>query len=121
MKTFKNQGAQGDVLFIRINDLPQGLVRETGNGDNNGKIVGNDTYIVAHSETGHHHVMEQENVEFYSAANDEFALYAVVSEPTVLFHERSFDTHESLRVDPGTYKIVRQREYTAEGFRRAAD
>lgn len=111
MKTFTKQAAQGDLLITRINELPEGILQSDFKGD----------YVVAHSETGHHHVMNTDHAQFYTSANDEFALWVVVSEPTELKHNRSHDTHESLRVDPGVYRINRQREYTPEGFRRAAD
>lgn len=111
MNTFNQQAAQGDLLITRINALPDDLIRSNESGN----------YVVAHSETGHHHVMSTETAEFYEAANDPFVLYVVVNEPTQLLHERSFDTHSPLTVDKGIYRINRQREYTPEGFRRAAD
>lgn len=112
MNTFETQAAQGDLLITRIDSLPEGLLPVDGE---NGK------YIVAHSETGHHHTMSTEHCTFYRSANDDLALWAVVSEPTTLLHERSFDTHSPITVNPGIYRINRQREYTPEGFRRAAD
>jgi hypothetical protein len=45
----------------------------------------------------------------------------VVNKDTELKHLRSFDTHESLSIPEGLYRINRQREYTPEGYRRAAD
>lgn len=111
MNTFTNQAAQGDLLITRIEALPEGLVKTEAKGN----------YIVAHSETGHHHVMSTEHCDFYEAANDPFALWVVVNEPTTLLHERSFDTHAPIEVGEGIYRINRQREYTPEGFRRAAD
>jgi hypothetical protein len=112
MKTFKNQAAQGDCLVTRIDTIPVGLKPME---------LENDVYVVAHSETGHHHVLQQGGVNVFEAANDPFVLYLVVDKPVELKHLRSFDTHESLRINPGKYRINRQREYTAEGFRRAAD
>lgn len=113
MYTFEKQAAQGDLLITRVNALPEGfeLAEKTEDG----------LFVVAHSETGHNHVMSQESADFYTSANDEFALYVVVNEPTVLEHKRSFDTHSPISVGPGVYRVNRQREYTAEGFRRAAD
>ena len=52
---------------------------------------------------------------------NEFIAYLKVEEDTELKHKRSFDTHESLLLTPGIYEIRRQREYTPEGYRRAAD
>ncbi len=112
MKTFTSQAAQGDLLITRIDALPPDAIRET---------VSAADYIVAHSETGHHHLMATKDAEFYRAANDPFVLFVVVNEPTTLRHARSFDTHEPIHVDKGTYRVNRQREYTPEGFRRAQD
>ena len=112
MKTFKNQSRQGDALITRVESIPEGLEPMKPEGGN---------YIVAHSETGHHHVLPTQDVEVYEAANDPFVLYLVVNNETELKHLRSFDTHEALKVPPGTYRINRQREHTPEGFRRAAD
>ncbi len=113
MKTFKNIAAQGDMMLIRIAGLPEGV-----------KPVDaiNGAYVLAHSETGHNHVvMERPTVKLFSAM-DEFRAYLVVEgDPVELEHQRSFDTHESVKIEPGIYEVRRQREYTPEGFRRAAD
>lgn len=114
MKTFENQAAQGDMLIRRIDVLPQdNLIRVSDKSD----------YVLAHSETGHNHVIKETNgVDFYQHANDNFRAYLVVNKDFVdLEHMRSFDTHETLRIKQGVYEIRRQREYTPEGFRRAAD
>lgn len=112
MKTFERQAAQGDMLITKIDSIPEGLEPMKPKG---GQM------IVAHSETGHHHVLPEADVDVFHAANDEFVLYLVVNNETELKHMRSFDTHESLKLQPGKYRINRQREYTPEGFRRAAD
>ncbi len=113
MKTFDKQAAQGDLLITKVDSIPDDLklLEPEDDGD----------HIVAHSETGHHHVINSSDVKLYQAANDDFALYLIVDNETELKHKRSFDTHESLKITKGLYRINRQREYTAEGFRRAAD
>jgi hypothetical protein len=112
MKTFKKQAAQGDLLITKIDALPCGVTRAE---DENGE------HIVAHSETGHNHVLSAEHVDLYQAANDPFIAFAVVHHPTSLRHLRSFDTHSPIKINPGIYRINRQREYTPEGYRRAQD
>jgi len=116
MRTFTRMAAQGDFIIIRINELPTNLeVMAPENG----------VFVIAHSETGHNHVMERTHVEAFKAKNtkevDLYEMFLNVKEPTEINHLRSFDTHETLLVPPGTYKIRRQREYTPEGFRKAAD
>jgi hypothetical protein len=79
-------------------------------------------FVVAHSETGHNHVvLERPTVQMFSA-QDEFRSYLIVeAEPATVEHRRSFDTHEPFALAPGIWEIRRQREYVPEGFRRAAD
>lgn len=110
--TFKNQAAQGDCLITRVNKIPSGFLKID---------VKEDEYAVAHSETGHHHVMKKADVDFFEAANDPLVLYLVVNNETTLRHLRNFDTHAPITVDKGIYRINRQREYVPEGWRRAAD
>ena len=116
MKTFTRMAAQGDFLIIRVDTMPDNLVPlEPENGN----------IVVAHSETGHNHVMVADNVEAYRDSTisdaDLYEMFLLVQEPTVIEHQRSYDTHEELLVSEGLYRIRRQREYTPEGFRRAAD
>lgn len=112
MLTFKNQCAQGDMLLTKINHLPVDCIKQQSEkGD----------HILTHSETGHNHVMRDEFVDFYAAANDPFVAFIDVKKPTELRHLRSFDTHKTITVNPGLYRINRQREYIPEGFRRAQD
>jgi len=112
MKTFKKQAAQGDMLITKINGLPTDIKpMQPENG----------VFVCAHSETGHNHVIQDNGVKAYQAANDPFVMYLVVDKPAELKHLRSFDTHTPIMIPPGTYRINRQREYTAEGFRRAQD
>jgi len=119
MRNFEKQAAQGDILITRIGELPANIVEET-------KTTANGDFVVAHSETGHHHVIAAPDVNYFYAANDdgaknEFVSYLKVKKDTVLRHLRGFDTHEPINISKGLYKINRQREYTAEGFRKAAD
>ena len=117
MKTLGNMAAQGDFIIFRIKNIPEGV--EAVQPDATGK------FIVAHSETGHNHVMERTGVSCFKPANvkeaDLYQLFFAVEKDTVIEHLRSFDTHEAIRVPPGNYQVKRQREYTPEGFRRAAD
>ena len=116
-RTFTKMAAQGDFLIMRINDIPKNV--EPMKLDNTNHIV------VAHSETGHNHVMDRANVDAFVKAGtketDLFELFLSVKEDTPIEHLRSFDTHESIMVPPGNYIVKRQREYTPEGFRKAAD
>jgi len=111
--TFKNQAAQGDVLVTRIDKLPDGLKEMTPEDGQ---------FIVGHSETGHHHVVvaDRPTTKVYHG-NEPLLMFLNVKEPVLLRHERSFDTHKALKIEPGTYEIRNQREHTPEGWRRVAD
>lgn len=104
--------AQGDMLIIPISDLPLNLKGATPEGAH---------FILAHSETGHHHVIERAKAEVYESADDSFIAYVKALAPADITHQRPFDTHETVQLSPGLYEIRRQREYVAEGFRKAQD
>ena len=107
-------GAQGDILIIPCASIPK-TVKPA--------VAENGHYIIAHSETGHHHVIEKTRAEVYEAADDAFVAYIrTMGEGADIKHNRSFDTHETIHLEANqTYEVHRQREYVAEGFRKAAD
>jgi len=104
---------QGDMAIIRVSELPADAKQsESKNG----------MHVLAHSETGHNHVIADNHTTRYDvAANDLVSFVVVKDRPADVTHLRSFDTHETIRLDPGIYRINRQREYTPEGYRRVAD
>lgn len=114
MKTFNNCAAQGDLLIRRIDKLPDGLKpmkSEKG------------LYVLAHSETGHHHVVAEQKGVQALCCNDPLVSYLTVIDQVevTLEHLRDFDKHESILVKGGTYEIRRQREYAPEGWRKVSD
>lgn len=111
-KHFEKQAAQGDMLLRRIDKLPDGLVPAKAEGG---------LFVVAHSETGHHHVVKERSAQLLIDKTNAFIAYLNVLEACELEHLRSFDTHEALALEPGVYEVRRQVEYTPEGWRRAAD
>ena len=113
MKAFVNQAAQGDILITRVQKLPKDVVKAK---PCNGK------FIVAHSETGHHHSVAERGVQYFTTKNPMVAYLSVINDVEAkLEHERSFDTHEPLLLKGGTYEIRRQREHTPQGWRRVED
>ena len=118
MKTFNKCAAQGDVMFMRVDSLPEGL-KEINPDAKNG-------FVLAHSETGHDHVMEaRPNVKLF-ATHDPLVSYLQIVEATeeaenFIEHLRGFDTHAPIAFKPGIYKVINQRESAPEGWRRAAD
>lgn len=116
MKTFTKMAAQGDFVIIRIDSMPSNLEAIP---------AVNNEIVVAHSETGHNHVMTAERVSAFKPSGvkeaDLYEMFLKVDAPTEINHLRSFDTHETLLVPPGNYMIRRQREYVAGAFQRATD
>ncbi len=117
MKTFKNCAAQGDLMLRRIDVMPDNVVPVA---EENGM------YVVAHSETGHNHVIDAHpTIQLYTTG-DAMISYLKVVEATdevecLLRHLRSFDTHETIKINPGIYEVRRQREYMPSGWRRVED
>jgi hypothetical protein len=111
MKIFSgNYCAQGDLNLFSVSVIPDGLTKlEPHDGQ----------HVLAHSETGHHHVIDGNTVRVYK--EDEFVSYLDVEQPSNVVHLRSFDRHETIQLPPGKYRVTRQREYTPEGFRVAQD
>jgi len=113
MKTFTKMAAQGDFIIMRVESIPDDVVEIAAEKG---------THTVAHSETGHNHVMLAERVRAFAPSKpDIYTMFLQVDEPTEITHLREFDTHESILVPPGNYVVKRQREYTPEGWRRAQD
>lgn len=112
MRTFRNVCAQGDIYIQKIGVLPAGAVPVK---PENGR------HIVTHSETGHHHVMDDDGVTMHRLPDSIMDCFLVVEKPTALEHLRPHDTHEPILFDRGTYHVRRQREYTPEGWRRVDD
>jgi hypothetical protein len=108
------QAAQGDVLFRRISVLPE----------NAQKAKSANPIVVAHSETGHDHVIQDPRVVMYEEPGNPLVCYLRAAEPFEVTHLRSFDTHEALLLDSGPgviWEVRKQREHTPEGWRRVED
>lgn len=116
-RIFKNQAAQGDLLIRRVSAMPANLKTAP---------IEQGTFIVAHSETGHNHVIDaRPNVRVYDTEDPLLSYLEVIeatdATETLLRHLRGHDTHETISISPGIYELRRQREYTPEGWRMATD
>ena len=112
----KRQCAQGDVFFRRVDRVPDGFrpVAQTGK-----------EIVIAHSETGHHHVVDAQGVVQY-ASSDPMVCYLQLESVSHVDarHLRPWDTHDTLRLlgGPGSvWEIRRQREETPAGWRQVQD
>lgn len=113
MKIANNQAAQGDILLQRISTLPPGAMpRNPTDG----------RYVLAHSETGHHHYTDAAGVALYGDPGNALVCYLrVEGDHADVIHARPWDTHETWRLPTGTWEIRRQREFTPAGWARVED
>ena len=109
MKSYTNQRQQGDVVYVRVDQMPAG-----------GRVLtpGPRGYVVAEGEaTGHAHVLATEAV--LEMRDVDGILYARISDPTALVH----DEHHANPTEPGVYAFGRVREWDhfAEEARQVVD
>jgi hypothetical protein len=113
---FERCAAQGEVDIYRIDAIP---------GDAKPFALDGGLWVIGHSETGHHHVIERtEAATVYEAATAPEGcriLYAIVREPTAFVHLRGHDTHRPIMLRPGAYEFRTLRESSPEGWRRTLD
>lgn len=110
--------AHGEVNFFRIvkgdPDLSGFVAVEPDRG----------RYVVGHSESGHHHVLDAGGVDVMRRRNAEGMeiLYAIVRQPVALKQEAG-SPHKGQIVEPGEYFITNNVEYQPflEQSRRVSD
>lgn len=117
MNQAKNQFAQGDVYFRRVGAVPAGhSPAEPQQG----------VHVVAHSETGHHHVVNAAEGILYEGPNSLVAYLQLADDcdAATVTHRRDYHTHAPVALTGGpgaVWEVRRQREYTSQGLRRAQD
>ena len=87
--------------FIRpINKLPKG------------KKLSVNSFIVGHSETGHHHVLESATkFTVIEPKNlDDKVFFELVGQATVI-HKKQVNRHKDLTLEPGIYEVTHKLEY----------
>lgn len=110
----QKQCAQGDVLFTRVDRIPEGL-KEVAR-EHSGLLV------VAHSETQHHHGFYEPSAKLFEVPGDPFTCYLQLAGDCQLQHLRPHDTHEAILFGGGGFfEVRRQREYQPSGFRMVQD
>lgn len=115
MKTF----AQGEIYARKIETMPEGLTpfSEKHKG----------AWVISHSESGNHHVIEDAGVTVMERTKDVpkgmRILYALVEQPTELRQDAGGNPHEAHALEPGIYEMRIAREYDpfSEQARRVAD
>ena len=90
----------GEVIMKPVCSLPEGAILAKTTKK----------HIVAHSETGHHHILEaKQDYEIYTLMGDTYIKIPTVAE---LWHQKSGkDVHTPHKIAPAVYKVVIKREY----------
>ena len=103
----------GEILLKPISKIPKEAKL---------KHEGKD-YIVGHSETGHHHVLELDTTQLrvYEVDNE---LYLDVRDTGQLVHKKTgVDTHKPHTIVPGKYKVIIKQafNYFAKALQKVRD
>jgi len=89
----------GENILLPIKNLPKGTLKFFKK------------YIVGHSETGHHHVLESKTKGEFGIIIKDGDLYVQVNSDANITHQKQHDIHETVNVGPGTYIVKRKTEY----------
>lgn len=121
MLKFNTIAAQGELTIRRIGNLSTSIP-----GGCSPLTAERGKFIIGHSETGHHHVIDAigSSVSVLDRPPEGMrVLYAILENPASLDHLRDHDTHESVSLDPGVYeiRIAREHDHYAELARLSAD
>lgn len=96
----KNIYRHGELLLKEVGSLPKGVVLS--------ETVRNK--IVAHSETGHHHLLvADQDFKVYTLLGDTYIEVPSIAE---LRHQKTGkDVHKTHTISPAIYKIVIKKEF----------
>lgn len=98
---------QGDVLLVRINNIPKTAVKQN---PINGRIV-----LALGEVTGHSHTIDADAADWWKDGETE---YVTVKSNTPAVHQE----HGPLPLETGeNYRKVQQREYSPEAIRPVLD
>jgi hypothetical protein len=98
----------GDVLIAQVEAIPEGIPATKR------------TVLVYGEITGHSHRLENPaNATIYATdrASGRDERYLLVISPVRIIHEE----HHPITLQPGTYRIWQQREYTPQAIRKIMD
>lgn len=92
----------GEVILKPIKELPQDIK----------KVITTNDYVVAHSETGHHHVLTAEkDINIYSSI-DGGKTFIEIPAIGKLWHKKSGkDIHKTHSIAPGVYEVIIKKEF----------
>jgi hypothetical protein len=88
----------GELRLRKISKMPKG------------KVTHSKKEILAHSETGHHHILECDK-PFDLVVTTDGKRAVMIKEVSKLWHNKTVDIHETKKIAPGVYEIVEKVEY----------
>lgn len=95
MRKFTKTAAQGEVNIQLIAEIPEGLTPFEPEGD---------FYIIGHSESGNHHVLERGPVDVFigeKTSSGMQVLYGLVKSPTRVRQLRDGNPHDTIALNTG--------------------
>lgn len=98
---FNRIAAQGELTLTRLDTVPTNI------GEPVAPIDG--FLIVGRSETHHHHVVDANCATLTRV--DPFTAFLAVRTATRLVHQREYDTHPAIELQPGMYEFRTGREF----------
>ena len=98
---------QGDVLIERVRTIPDELTQQ--------KPVDGRVILAYGEATGHHHSIEADAADWWKDSDGE--QFVTVRKSTSVVHQE----HAPIALEPGNYRVRRQREYTPQAIRNVAD
>lgn len=94
MKTKIKLVQQGDVLIRKLSAMPQGEA----------KSIGRKRLVLAHGESGHSHVIEDDEAELIQIGE---RMLLKLTKPATVVHEE----HKPITLSPGIWEVGRVREF----------
>ena len=101
------QFRQGDILLIKVNAIPKSSHLMPAK---NGRVI-----LAEGEATGHSHSIDASKAALYIDKNDQAFLLA--EDGCTLVHQE----HAPIDIESGSYRVIRQREYTPEAIRNVMD
>lgn len=89
----------GENALQPIDEMPKGATEK------------HTSFIVGHSETGHHHVLETVKGQEFDILVKDGEIYFTNSYEAKVVHKKTHGIHETVTVAPGIYKVNRKTEY----------
>lgn len=110
----KNIIRHGEVILKPINKIPEGAKLEKENK----------SIVVAHSETGHHHILETLDMSKIKVYTWNGESYLEIPNMAKLWHQKTgADVHLPHEVKPSSYKVIikKQFDYFTGALQRVRD